>query len=66
MELISSSTFDEMNAWNIPCGNEMEHVEMEYEDQNFIDDFELCYRVFMEQQHRETYNLRQGSNDGVF
>ncbi|WJX68022.1 hypothetical protein P8452_52434 [Trifolium repens] len=61
MELISSSPFDEVNAW-ILCGDEMEHVEMENEDQNFIDDYQMCYGVFLEQQHRETYNLSQGSN----
>ncbi|CAL5187235.1 unnamed protein product [Lathyrus oleraceus] len=67
MELISSSPFDEVNvnAW-IPRENEMEHVEMEYEDQNFIDDFQMCCGVFMEQQHIETYNLSQVSNDAVF
>ncbi|GAU28431.1 hypothetical protein TSUD_54830 [Trifolium subterraneum] len=51
MELISSSPFDEMA-----------HMEMEYEDQNFIDDYQMCYGVLLEQQHRETYNLSQGSN----
>ncbi|CAI8595327.1 unnamed protein product [Vicia faba] len=49
----------------IPCENEMEHVEIKYEDQNFIDDFQMYYGVFMEQQHRETYNLSQISNNAV-
>lgn len=55
-------------AWNIPCEKEMEHVEMEYEDRNFIDDFEMYYGVFIEQKHREKYNLSQsqGPNDAVF
>ncbi|KAL5079210.1 hypothetical protein RYX36_007631 [Vicia faba] len=72
MELISSSLFDQenvnvnvnTNTW-IYCENEMEHVEMKYEDQNFIDDFQMYYGVFMEQQHRETYNLSQISNNAV-
>ncbi|XP_061352160.1 uncharacterized protein LOC133297110 [Gastrolobium bilobum] len=62
--LVSSLPFDEMNPW-IPCGDEMEHVAMEYEDGNDIDDFHLCYGVFLEQQHRETY-MSQGASDAVF
>lgn len=64
MELVSSSPFDDMNAWT-PCGDEMEHVAMEYEAGNDIDDFQLYYGVFLEQQHRETY-LSQGPSDAVF
>ncbi|RDX71764.1 hypothetical protein CR513_48840, partial [Mucuna pruriens] len=65
MELISSLPFDEMNAWipcgdemnaGIPCGDEMmEHAAMEYEAGNDIDDIQLCYGVFLEQQYRENY-----------
>ncbi|XP_058727437.1 uncharacterized protein LOC131598881 [Vicia villosa] len=57
IELISSSLFDEVNMnvnANTWCENEMEHMKMEYEDQNFIDDFQMCYGVFMEQQHRKS------------
>nr|XP_004488658.1 uncharacterized protein LOC101496808 [Cicer arietinum] len=57
MELISSSPFDEVNA-SIPCEDEMtEYFElMEYEAENFIDGFEMCYGVFLEQQHTDTCN----------
>lgn len=71
MELmISSSPFDEMgndNAW-IPCGGDEMDVAMEYEgaDENIIDDFQMCYGVFLEQHHRETYYLSQGPSDAVF
>ncbi|KAG4950345.1 hypothetical protein JHK82_043706 [Glycine max] len=66
MELISSLTFDGMNAW-IPCGDEMmEHAAMEYEAGNDINDFQLCYGVFLEQQYRETNYLAQGPCDAVF
>ncbi|RDY03797.1 hypothetical protein CR513_12574, partial [Mucuna pruriens] len=68
MELISSLPFDEMNAW-IPCGDEMmEHAAMmEYEvGNNNIDDFQLCYGAFLEQQYRETNYLAQGPIDAVF
>ncbi|RDY03798.1 hypothetical protein CR513_12575, partial [Mucuna pruriens] len=65
MELISSLPFDEMNAW-IPCGDEMmEHAAMEYEAGNDIDDFQLCYGAFLEQQHRDNH-LAQGPIDAVF
>jgi len=63
MNIISSLPFDEMNAW-IPCGDEMmEHAAMEYEAANYIEDFQLCYGVFLEQQYRETNYLAQGSSD---
>ncbi|KAK7324445.1 hypothetical protein VNO77_28001 [Canavalia gladiata] len=66
MELISSLPFDEMNYALIPCGDEiMEHVVMEYEAENDIDDFQLSYGVFLEQQYREAY-LSQGPSDVVF
>ncbi|CAL0326468.1 unnamed protein product [Lupinus luteus] len=65
-EFVSSLSFDEMNTW-IPCGeNEMmEHVAMEYEGGNDIDDFELYYGGFLEQQHREIH-LSQGPSDAIF
>ncbi|KAG4978052.1 hypothetical protein AAZX31_13G243000 [Glycine max] len=60
MELISSLPFDEMNAW-IPCGDDMmEHAAMEYEAGHDINDFQLFYGVFLEQQYRETNYLAQG------
>ncbi|KAE9585103.1 hypothetical protein Lal_00017940 [Lupinus albus] len=65
-ELLSSLPFDEMNTW-ISCeDNEiMEHVAMEYEGGNDIDEFELYYGGFLEQQHRETH-LSQGPSDVIF
>ena len=66
MNIISSLPFDEMNAW-IPCGDEMmEHAAMEYEAANYIDDFQLCNGVFLEQQYRETSYLAPGPSDLVF
>ncbi|XP_057457171.1 uncharacterized protein LOC130748089 [Lotus japonicus] len=64
MELISSSPFCEMNAW-IPFGDEMEHEAMGYKAGNDINDFEMSYGVFWEQQHREVF-FSQGPNDAVF
>ncbi|KAE9621563.1 hypothetical protein Lal_00032983 [Lupinus albus] len=66
MELVSSFSFDEINAF-IPCGDEimMEHVEMEYEGGNAIDDFKLYYEGFLEQQQREIH-LSQGPSSAIF
>ncbi|TKY49295.1 hypothetical protein E2542_SST26724 [Spatholobus suberectus] len=65
MELISSLPFNEINAW-IPCGDEMmQHATKEFEAGNDIDDFQLCYGVFLEQQYRENY-LAQGPSDAIF
>ncbi|XP_014500731.1 uncharacterized protein LOC106761676 [Vigna radiata var. radiata] len=66
MNIISSLPFDEMNAW-IPCGDEMmEHAPMEYEDASYIEDFQLCYGLFLDQQYRETNYLAQGPTDVLF
>ncbi|CAJ1957848.1 unnamed protein product [Sphenostylis stenocarpa] len=60
MELISSLPFDEINAW-MGGGDEMvEHAAMEDEAANDINDFELYYGVFLEQQHAERLSLSQG------
>ncbi|KAK7244014.1 hypothetical protein RIF29_38831 [Crotalaria pallida] len=66
MELVSSLPFDEMNnAW-IPCGDEMMgHVAMEYEAGNVIDDFDLYYGSFLEQQHWETHLSHGPPSDAV-
>ncbi|KAH1148716.1 hypothetical protein AAZX31_15G232100 [Glycine max] len=66
LELISSLPFDEMNAW-IPYGyGMMEHVEMEYEAGNGVDDLQLCFGAFLDQQYRENHYLAQGPSDAVF
>ncbi|KAG4384349.1 hypothetical protein AAZX31_13G243200 [Glycine max] len=66
MELISSLPFDEMNAW-IPSGYEMmEHAAMEYEAGTGIDDLQLCYGAFLDQQYRENHYLALGPSDAVF
>ncbi|KOM42652.1 hypothetical protein LR48_Vigan05g025600 [Vigna angularis] len=63
MNIISSLPFDEMNAW-IPCGDEMmEHAPMEYEEASYIEDFQLCYGLFLQQQYRDTDYLAQGPSD---
>ncbi|CAL0310717.1 unnamed protein product [Lupinus luteus] len=66
MELVSSLSFDEMNAL-IPCGDEiiMEHVGVDYEDGNDSDDFKLYYGGLLEQQQRETH-LSQGPSGAIF
>ncbi|KAK7401711.1 hypothetical protein VNO78_13409 [Psophocarpus tetragonolobus] len=67
MGLISSLPFDEMNIAWIPCADEMmEHAIMEYEGGNDINDFQLCYGGFLEQQYREINYLAQGSSDILF
>ncbi|WVZ01082.1 hypothetical protein V8G54_027151 [Vigna mungo] len=66
MNIISSLPFDEMNA-RIPYGDEMmEHAPMEYEDASYIEDFQLCYELFLEQRYRETNYLAQGLTDVLF
>ncbi|CAJ1957846.1 unnamed protein product [Sphenostylis stenocarpa] len=53
MELISSLPFDDIDAW-IPCGDEMmEHATMEYEAPNHINEFQMSFGAFLEQQYRE-------------
>ncbi|XP_047177756.1 uncharacterized protein LOC124844791 [Vigna umbellata] len=66
MNIISSFPFDEMNSW-MPCGDEMmEHAPMEYEEASYIEDFQLCYGLFLQQQYRETNYFEQGPSDVLF